>query len=136
MQKLLERKATTHGGRNGKIGQTLSGLELKLEKPVEMGGKSNNYTNPEELFSMGYSSCFASSIEYLLQMSKTPYEDIFVTVTTALVPDGQAGFKFDITVEARIKGLSKTDEKTFIDQAYQFCPYSKAIKGNVNVVIK
>ncbi|TNF06763.1 MAG: Ohr family peroxiredoxin [Bacillota bacterium] len=136
MQKLLERKATTHGGRNGKISQTLSGLTLELAKPVEMGGVVNQKTNPEELFSIGYSSCFASSIEYLLQVSKTPYEDIKVTVTTALVTDGDQGFKFDIQVEASIKGLSKTDEKNFIQQAFQFCPYSKAIKGNVNVVIK
>jgi Ohr subfamily peroxiredoxin len=136
MQKLLERKATTRGGRNGHIGQTLSGLTLELAKPVEMGGKENQKTNPEELFSIGYSSCFASSIEYLLQVSKTAYDDIQVTVTTSLVPDGDAGFKFDVEVEASIKGLSKTEEKSFIQQAYQFCPYSKAIKGNVNVVIK
>jgi Ohr subfamily peroxiredoxin len=136
MQKILERKATTQGGRDGYIGQTQSGLELKLGKPVEMGGSVTQNTNPEELFSMGYSSCFASSIEYLLKSSKTAYDDIKVTFSTSLVLDGNAGFKFDIVVEAQIIGLSKTDEKKFIEQAYQFCPYSKAIKDNVNVTIK
>jgi organic hydroperoxide reductase OsmC/OhrA len=78
MQKILERKATTYGGRNGLVKDTQSGLKAQLAKPVEMGGVVNSNTNPEELFSMGYSSCFASSLEYLLQSSQTPYTDIKV----------------------------------------------------------
>ena len=136
MQKLLERKATTKGGRNGYINQTLSGLEVRMAKPVEMGGMPNQYTNPEELFSMGYSACFASSIEYLLSMNKVKYDDISVTVSTALVPDGTEGFKFAVEIEASILGLDLKTATSYIEQAYQFCPYSKAIRGNVKVTIK
>ena len=39
MKAILNRKATTFGGRNGKISDTQSGLELTLAKPVEMGGE-------------------------------------------------------------------------------------------------
>jgi Ohr subfamily peroxiredoxin len=133
MKIFLERKATTQGGRDGHIFDTASGLELKLSKPVEMGGTPNKNTNPEEIFSIGYSSCFASSLEFLLQNSGTSYEDIKVTVNTKLVPDGQSGFKFQLDVKARVKGLDKDTEKTFIEKAFNFCPYSKAIKGNVEV---
>jgi Ohr subfamily peroxiredoxin len=131
--KILERQATTFGGRDGVIKDTQSGLELKLAKPQEMGGKLAKGTNPEELFSIGYSSCFASSIEFLLQSSKQTYEDVEVTVVTSLVKDGDQGFKFEALVDAKIIGVSKEVEKKFVDMAYQFCPYSKAIKGNVNV---
>lgn len=131
--KILERQATTFGGRDGFIKDTQSGLELKLSKPQEMGGKLSKGTNPEELFSVGYSSCFASSIEFLLQSSKQEYQDVEVTVTTSLVKDGEQGFKFEALVNAKILGVSKEIEKKYIEMAYQFCPYSKAIKGNVNV---
>lgn len=133
MMKILERQATTIGGRDGIIKDTQSTIELKLAKPQEMGGKLAKGTNPEELFAMGYSSCFASSIEFLLQSSKQAYEDIEVTVTASLVKDGDSGFKFEALVNAKIMGVTKEIEKKYIEMAYQFCPYSKAIKGNVDV---
>lgn len=136
MQKILERKATTYGGRNGLVKDTQSGLKAQLAKPVEMGGVVNSNTNPEELFSMGYSSCFASSLEYLLQSSQTPYTDIKVSVITSLVPDGSQGFKFEVVVDAKVMGLTKELEKEMIEKAYQFCPFSKAIRNNVSVLIK
>lgn len=133
MMKILERQATTIGGRDGIIKDTQSTIELKLAKPQEMGGKLAKGTNPEELFAMGYSSCFASSIEFLLQSSKQAYEDIEVTVTASLVKDGDSGFKFEALVNAKIMGVTKDIEKKYIEMAYQFCPYSKAIKENVDV---
>ena len=131
--KILERQATTIGGRDGIIKDTQSTIELKLAKPQEMGGKLAKGTNPEELFAMGYSSCFASSIEFLLQSSKQAYEDIEVTVTASLVKDGDSGFKFEALVNAKIMGVTKDIEKKYIEMAYQFRPYSKAIKGNVDI---
>jgi len=136
MQKFLERKATTYGGRNGLVKDTQSGLSVKLGKPVEMGGIENPNTNPEELFSVGYSSCFASSLEYLLTNSQIAYDEVKVTVHTALVPDGQEGFKFEVEVLASVSGVSKELEKEMIEKAYQFCPYSKAIRNNVTVTLK
>jgi len=47
--------------------------------------------------------------------------------------DEQTGFEFQLTVKATILGVSKEVEKTYIQKAYDFCPYSKAIKGNVKV---
>ena len=134
--KILERQATTYGGRDGRIKDMQSNLELTLSKPVEMGGKLSNGTNPEEIFSMGYSSCFASSLEFLLQMEKQAYESIEVQVVTSLVKDGEKGFKFAIHINAHVVGLDKQTEKKFIEMAYQFCPYSKAIKGNVDITFE
>lgn len=134
--KILERQATTFGGRNGKIKDAQSGLELTLSKPQEMGGKLAKGTNPEELFSMGYSSCFASSIEFLLQSDEQAYDDIEVSVTTSLVKDGSEGFKFEALIDAKIFGVSKEVEEKYINMAYQFCPFSKAIKGNVDVTFE
>jgi Ohr subfamily peroxiredoxin len=98
-----------------------------------MGGTNQKGSNPEELFSIGYSSCFASSLEYLLLSNKVSYESLSVKADTALMMDEKTGFEFQLTVKASIKGISKEVEKEYIHKAYGFCPYSKAIKGNVKV---
>ena len=133
MKKFLERTATAFGGRDGEIRDTQSGYSVKLSKPAEMGGVNPKGTNPEELFSIGYSSCFASSLEYLLIANGVVYEFLSVKADTALMMDEKTGFSFALTVKARIQGVSKEVEKEYIQKAYNFCPYSKAIKGNVNV---
>lgn len=133
MNQILKRSATTYGGRNGVIKDMESKVELKLAKPLEMGGSGSQGTNPEELFSAGYSSCFASSIEYLLMTSGIKYDAISVKATTKLVANPETGFQFQLFVEAKISGVSKEVEKEYIQKAYGFCPYSKAIKGNVDV---
>ena len=133
MKKFLERTATAFGGRDGEIKDTLSGYSVKLSKPAEMGGVDPKGTNPEELFSIGYASCFASSLEYLLVAHKVPYESLSVKADTALMMDEKTGFSFKLTVKAVVKGVTKEVEKEYIQKAYNFCPYSKAIKGNVEV---
>jgi Ohr subfamily peroxiredoxin len=131
---MLKRDATTYGGRNGVIKDMESGLELSLSKPVEMGGKKEFGSNPEELFSAGYSSCFAGSLEYLLNVEQVAYEGIEVKVTTNLLADPKTGFSFQIVIAAKVLGVTKEVEKSFIEKAYAFCPYSKAIRGNVDVL--
>lgn len=133
MKKFLERTATAFGGRDGEIRDTQSGYSVKLSKPAEMGGVNPKGTNPEELFSIGYSSCFASSLEYLLVSNRISYESLSVKADTALMMDEKTGFSFALTVKATIQGVSKDVEKEYIHKAYNFCPYSKAIKGNVEI---
>lgn len=133
MNTILKRQATTYGGRDGIIKDTQSGIQITLSKPVEMGGEDNPGSNPEELLSMGYSSCFASSLEYLLHVAHIDYQGLSVQATTHLNADSKTGFSFELFVKVNIEGVTKEVEKTFIDQAFQFCPYSKAIKGNVHV---
>jgi len=133
MKEFLSRTATTYGGRNGEIKDTQSGITYKLAKPIEMGGKGLEGTNPEELFSVGYSSCFASSMEYLLQNNKVKYEDLYVKAETKLMMIENEGFRFKLVVEARIKGVDEDIQSKYIEMAKNFCPYSKAFKGNIEV---
>ncbi|MCK7488131.1 MAG: Ohr family peroxiredoxin [Bacillus subtilis] len=133
MNRLLTRAATTYGGRNGVIRDTQSKTHLDLAKPIELGGIPQPGTNPEELFAMGYSACFASSLEYLLESASVDYESISVNVEIALEANPTTGFAFAATIRARVLGATPSIEQEYIQKAYQFCPYSKAIKGNVNV---
>ncbi len=133
MKEILSRKATTYGGRNGHIKDTHSGIEYKLAKPKEMGGVGLDDTNPEELFSVGYSACFSSSLEYLLQNNQVSYNDLYVKAETKLLMIENEGFKFKLVVEARISGVEEEVQHKYIELAKNFCPYSKAFKGNIDV---
>ncbi|TVP94206.1 MAG: Ohr family peroxiredoxin [Acholeplasmatales bacterium] len=136
MKTFLSRRATVRGGRDGTVEAHTSKLVFPLSKPEEMGGKLPAKTNPEELFAAGYAACFASSLEYLLNEADVAYTDLEVTASTALVADGAEGFKFAVTLTPRIAGLAPEEAEAYIEQALAFCPYSKAIKGNVEVTIK
>ncbi|HPG42676.1 MAG TPA: Ohr family peroxiredoxin [Acholeplasmataceae bacterium] len=134
MKKILERSATTKGGRDGLITDMSSKLVLKMTKPLEMGGNNQTGTNPEELFSAGYSACFASSLEYLLLSEKVAYDNLSVKATTELLANPKTGFYFKLLVDVKIDGVSEEIRQVYIKKAYGFCPYSKAIKGNVEVI--
>ncbi|EFQ25058.1 OsmC-like protein [Colletotrichum graminicola M1.001] len=98
-------------------------------------------TNPEELFAAGYGACFqsamnASAASMKIQMPKKP-EDSVVETTVHLVGDMKGldmGLRVDMKV--RVKGLSNEEVQKVVDKAKDVCPYSRAIKGNVETNIK
>lgn len=46
-------------------------------------------------------------------------------------PDG--AFALDIDLYAEVVGISAEQAKTLIEKTHQVCPYSNAIRGNVDV---
>ncbi len=120
------------GGRNGKVKTSDDALDLSLSKPVEMGGDANG-VDPENLFASGYAACLASSIEFLLQQEQKEADDIVVTAEVSLVGDETGGFKFKLDVTAKIEGFNKATQNALLEKGLAFCPYSKAIKGNVEI---
>ena len=134
---ILTRTVKATGGRNGSLA-TPEGKTWTLGLPKELGGDSKpETTNPEELFAAGYSACFASSLEYILMTKEVAYETLMVTAKALLLKDdAQGGFKFAIDAIAHIEGLPLDEAQKYVDEAYGFCPYSRAIKGNVDVKIE
>ncbi|HOJ44460.1 MAG TPA: Ohr family peroxiredoxin [Bacilli bacterium] len=134
---ILKRAVTATGGRQGHLLSEDGNIDLKLDLPTELGGHpAPHTTNPEQLFAAGYASCFASSLEYILTTEQVKYEQVVITSNALLLKDDAGGFKFGIDLVAQIKGLDKKIAKQYVDLAYAFCPYSKAIRGNVEVKIE
>ena len=77
---------------------------------------------------------FASSLEYLLQNDKVKYEDLYVKAETKLLMIENEGFRFKLIVEARVNGVEQDVQNKYVEMAKNFCPYSKAFKGNIEVV--
>lgn len=132
MNALYTTTAHTHGGRNGHV-ETADGLlKLDLAMPKELGGKGGGI-NPEQLFASGYAACFESAMRYVAQMQKIPLKDASMTATVSLYPIPEGGFKLGVSLHASTEGLSQDDAEALVAKAHQVCPYSNAIKGNVEV---
>lgn len=136
-KEILRRTMRSINGRNGYIESKDRDFILELAIPKEMGGNEDETkSNPEELFAAGYSSCFSSSMQHLMQTQKIKFQDFYAEATCKLVKDEEkGGFKFSVIMKASILGVDEQTKKNIINQAYQFCPYSRAIRGNVDVEI-
>ena len=135
MKALYTAKAHTHGGRNGQVETEDGLLKLDLRMPKELGGQGGG-NNPEQLFAAGYAACFESAIRYVAQMEKIPLKDASMTSEVSLYPTPEKGFKLGVILNAKVVGLNQKDAEALVDKAHHVCPYSNAVRGNIDVEIK
>ncbi len=86
--------------------------------------------NPEQLFAMGYSSCYGQAI---IALSKKHGVDASrASVTCAVhVEQGRDELRPDVELKVSIPGEDPAKVKALAEDAHQICPYSKATRNNV-----
>ncbi len=124
-------KTHTSGGRDGVSQSSDGNLDIKLTSP----GSSGVGTNPEQLFAAGWSACFIGAIGIAAAKKK-----IALPEGTAVDAEVDLGLtKAEYFLQARLNvslpGLDEETARTLIESAHQTCPYSKATRGNIGVVI-
>lgn len=135
MDALYTTKATTHGGRTGHV-ETVDGqLKLDLAMPKELGG-TGGATNPEQLFACGYAACFESAIRHVARLEQLNLTDAAMSAEVSLYPTPEKGFKLAVVLQAQISGLSQDEAQALVERAHQVCPYSNAVRGNIEVTLK
>jgi lipoyl-dependent peroxiredoxin len=127
-------RATATGGRDGRARSEDGRLDVRLATPKELGGSGGEGTNPEQLFAAGYSACFLSALKVAGQhlQVKVPV-DIGVTGTVGIGPRSQGGFGITADLVIALPGLERAEASKLIESAHQICPYSNAIRNNVDV---
>ncbi|EKU48198.1 organic hydroperoxide resistance protein [Staphylococcus massiliensis] len=126
-----ETTATNTGGRKGHVSTDDKVLDLEVLPPSD---DNNSKTNPEQLFAAGYASCFNGAFDLILKQNKVTDAEPKVSITVRLVDDEEAESpKLDVSIEATVKNMEQEDAEKYLKMAHEFCPYSKAIKGNVDV---
>ena len=93
-------------------------------------------TNPEQLFAAGYAACFENAVRYLARQKKLPLTGAKVHSTVRLMDGGPAGFKLDVALAVTVDGMGQAAAETLVHAADAVCPYSNAIRNNVNVAIR
>ena len=124
----------SNGGRDGRVFSPDNTFVQNLATPKEMGGQGGNDTNPEQLFAAGYSACFNSALSLILSRHKVNDANPEVEITIELVKDTtDNGFKLAADIDVTLENVSQEEAEQYVEQAHQFCPYSKATRGNIDV---
>jgi len=136
MKPLYTTKATAVGGRHGHIQSEDGLLNMQLALPRELGGKGGA-TNPETLFAGGYSACFENAF---LRVSREAGlrirdEDVEVTAEIGLSRNETGGFVLSAALAVTVAGIDQKKAEDLVQSAHKICPYSNAIRGNVDVAI-
>ena len=127
--------AINTGGRVGESHLPDGSFSVKVSTPKEMGGPGQG-SNPEQLFALGYSACYHSALEHYKKEEKISNKSE-VTLTINLLGDPtDGGFKLAAVIEVAVEGLEDAKVQELAEKAHQYCPYSKATQGNIDVTVK
>ncbi|AIW14418.1 organic hydroperoxide resistance protein [Vibrio tubiashii] len=133
MTTLYKTQATALAGRNGLVKTDDGLLELELAYPKEMGG-TGAATNPEQLFAAGYSACFSNAILHVAREGKVALKEAPVTAEVGIGPKEQGGFELTVSLASSID-LPQEQALELVRVAHQVCPYSNAVRGNIDVEV-
>jgi len=118
-------------GRNGTVKSDGDvPLSLKLATPKSVGGKGDGQ-NPEQLFAMGYASCFLGALQFVAgkvgkrEAAANAKIHSSVVLGPAAEMDG-----FALKVDLKVEGI---EDEALIKAAHEFCPYSRALKHGIEV---
>jgi Ohr subfamily peroxiredoxin len=124
-------RTRTTGGRDGAAQSDDHRLDVKLSPP----GGNGAGTNPEQLFAAGWSACFIGAMRRAAgQLKVTLPVDLAVDAEVDLGTAGDAFF-LQARLNVSLPGLPREVALSVADAAHQICPYSKATRGNIDVVI-
>ena len=137
MKNLYETTVINVGARKGRVYSPDMSFALDVATPKELGGEETTLTNPEQLFAATYSTCFNGALEVVLKKSRVEFEKSTVTAVVSLIEDPEdKGIKIAVKLQVSIEGVEKEKAIKYVNIAHRNCPYSKAIRGNVDVVIE
>lgn len=127
--------AKSTGGRDGRSVIADSGMEIKLTKPKELGGKGGEGANPEQLFAAGYSACFIGAMQFVAGRDKIAMPadaSIDASVGIGLIPNG---FGIEAELKISLPGMDREAAQDLINKAHLVCPYSNATRNNIDVTL-
>ncbi|WP_246162723.1 organic hydroperoxide resistance protein [Brasilonema sennae] len=108
-------------------------LDLDLAFPTELGGHGKG-TNPEQLFAAGYAACFHGALALVARKAGVDASKAKVTCAVTIGRDpADGGYMLAAQMVIDIPDTERKKAEQIVAQADQLCPYSKAIRGNINV---
>lgn len=130
MKKAYETAMINHGGRNGEVEAPNGSMHMKITPP----GIHAEGTNPEQLFAAGYASCFNGAVPHMIkEAGMTAESTVKARVSLYNLDDG--GYQIGVVLEVHIDGISEEEAQKIAEDAHEFCPYSKATRGNIDVEV-
>lgn len=122
--------ATAKGGRAGHVKSADGIVEFDLAQP---GTTDKPMANPETLFAAGYSACFQGALANRAKTVGVDTSDSTVTAEVSFGPSEDGGFGLAVELKVNIPGVDEAKARELVEMAHEFCPYSKATRGNIPV---
>ncbi|PTQ10265.1 peroxiredoxin [Sphingomonas oleivorans] len=119
------------GGRDGTARSSDGRLDLKLSTPGGLG----QGVNPEQLFAAGWSACFEGAIAIAAKSKGTTLPDDLAIDAEVELRHGADGFSLAARLNVHVPGVDPEIARQIIETAHRTCPYSKAIKGNIDTLV-
>ena len=133
-EKLLYTARThTTGGRQDGMSRSSDGrLDVRLSPP----GGAGIGINPEQLFAAGWSACFEGAMEIAARKRKIvlPSKSAIDAEIDLVLDEGSYALRARLGIS--LPGLDREVARDLVDEAHQTCPYSKAVRGNIDVTVE
>jgi osmotically inducible protein OsmC len=127
-------EAHVTGGRQHGHGRTSDGvLEVDLRPP----GGDETGTNPEQLFAVGYASCFESALGAVARRQKVEAGDVEIDSEVDLMTTEDRAFTLAVRMDVKLPSIDDIEEAAeLVRNAHDVCPYSNATRGNIDVTFR
>jgi lipoyl-dependent peroxiredoxin len=132
---LYTTEATAEGGRGGHARTSDGRLHVELDVPTELEGPGGPGTNPEQLFAAGYAACFQSSLLRVAAGERVALPTSKIAATVGVGPAHEGGFGLAVVLDLDAPGLERSAAAALMVRAHELCPYSRATRGNIDVVL-
>jgi lipoyl-dependent peroxiredoxin len=125
------------GGREGRVKSSDGNIQLDVAMPGSPRAKElPDATNPEQLFAAGYAACFDGALQLMARREKVSFESEVTANVSLLKDEEDQGFKLAVKLQVKGTGVVKDKLEDLVHKAHNFCPYSKATKGNIDVTLE
>ena len=136
MSDLYATRVSATGGRHGTIKSEDGLLALNLALPKALGGPGGA-TNPEQLFAGGYAACFENAILRMAREAGIKFadNDVAVVAEIGIRRNEEGNFVLSARLDVTIAGQDQARAEDLVHRADRVCPYSNAVRGNIDVHI-
>lgn len=127
---LYTAKIHTTGGRDGASRSDDGRLDVKQSGP----GSPGTGTNPEQLLAAGWSACYLSAMQLIAGKKNVKFPpDGAVDAEVDLCNSGPGEYFLRARMNVSMPGVDRNVAQEIAEGAHHICPYSKAMKGNIEV---
>jgi lipoyl-dependent peroxiredoxin len=136
-EKLFTSSVSAVGGREGRVESSNGVINMELAMPNTPRAKDKpQATNPEQLFAAGYAACFDGALQLMARKERVELDSEVTANVSLLKDETDNGFKLGVLLQVKGKGIEKSQLEDLVHKAHEFCPYSKATRGNIDVQLE
>lgn len=133
MKQLYTAEVVATGGRDGRVRSTDNMIDWKMRKPEELNGEGDGY-NPEQLFAAAWSSCYLAALHSVATNDGVDSSLAEVIVRVTFNKDEESFF-LSAEIDVHIPDIHIEEAQRLAEKANHVCPYSKAVKGNIDSIV-